>query len=94
VLPLAPEFVVPQDGTKKQDCEINAAKRWLTANGQMLADYRVVFIADDLYSHEPFLQKVLSIPATTKTLFFHSQIRELSCRCYGTIGMFPSQVPH
>ncbi|MFT4589582.1 MAG: hypothetical protein ACI8QF_003697 [Limisphaerales bacterium] len=23
--PLEPEFIVPQDGTEKQDCEINAA---------------------------------------------------------------------
>ncbi|MBW1698232.1 MAG: hypothetical protein JRK26_15700, partial [Deltaproteobacteria bacterium] len=27
VLPLAPEQISNQDGTKKQDCEINAAKR-------------------------------------------------------------------
>jgi hypothetical protein len=28
VIPLAPEFVQPQDGVAKQDCELNAAKRW------------------------------------------------------------------
>jgi hypothetical protein len=28
VLPLPPEFIVPQDGAQKQDCERNAAKRW------------------------------------------------------------------
>ena len=35
VLPLMPEFVARQDGAEKQDCERNAAKRWLatTANG-------------------------------------------------------------
>ena len=27
--PLSPEFITPQDGCKKQDCELNAAKRWL-----------------------------------------------------------------
>ena len=26
---LAPEFVQPQEGAAKQDCELNAAKRWL-----------------------------------------------------------------
>ncbi len=26
---LRPEFIVPQDGHDKQDCEINAAKRWI-----------------------------------------------------------------
>jgi hypothetical protein len=29
VVPLRPEFITPQDGQAKQDCEINAAKRWL-----------------------------------------------------------------
>ena len=30
VIPLEPEFVVPQDGHEKQDCETAAAKRWLS----------------------------------------------------------------
>lgn len=29
VLCLEPEFVLPQDGHEKQDCETAAAKRWL-----------------------------------------------------------------
>jgi hypothetical protein len=29
VIPLVPEFIVPQDGHDKQDCENTAAKRWL-----------------------------------------------------------------
>jgi ribosome biogenesis protein Tsr3 len=29
VISLAPEFIKPQDGAEKQDCELNAAKRWL-----------------------------------------------------------------
>ena len=33
VLPLMPEFIAPQDGAEKQDCERNAAKRWLSAHG-------------------------------------------------------------
>ncbi len=33
VVPLEPEFVVPQDGHDKQDCEIRAARRWLNAHG-------------------------------------------------------------
>src|SRR5271156_737294 len=31
VIPLEPEFIVPQDGVEKQDCENQAAKRWLAA---------------------------------------------------------------
>ena len=29
VIPLEPEFIVPQDGHKKQDCERVAGKRWI-----------------------------------------------------------------
>jgi hypothetical protein len=28
VVALFPEFIAPQDGAEKQDCERNAAKRW------------------------------------------------------------------
>ena len=34
VLPLPPEFIAPQDGAEKQDCERNAAKRWLGSTGR------------------------------------------------------------
>ncbi len=33
VIPLAPEFVRPQEGAQKQDRELNAAQRWLAASG-------------------------------------------------------------
>jgi len=33
VVPLPPEFVSAQDGQEKQDCELAAAKRWLTTWG-------------------------------------------------------------
>jgi hypothetical protein len=29
--PLEPEFIVPQDGHDKQDCESRAVRRWLAA---------------------------------------------------------------
>lgn len=32
VVPLRPEFTTPHDGAVRQDCEINAAKRWLRAH--------------------------------------------------------------
>lgn len=34
VIALAPEFVRPQDGSDKQDCELEAAKRWLQAHAK------------------------------------------------------------
>jgi hypothetical protein len=33
---LIPEYITPQDGHEKQDCETAAAKRWLGAYGPML----------------------------------------------------------
>ncbi len=29
IIPLVPEFVIPQDDHEKQDCENAAAKRWI-----------------------------------------------------------------
>ncbi|MHB8301392.1 MAG: hypothetical protein ACYDC6_00950 [Acidobacteriaceae bacterium] len=44
VLPLMPEFIAPQDGAEKQDCELSrrrAAKRWLIAHGERVAGSRL-----------------------------------------------------
>ncbi|WP_157237980.1 hypothetical protein [Desulfobacter curvatus] len=38
VLPLAPEPIKNTDGSKKQDCEINAGKRILHSNGSPQAE--------------------------------------------------------
>jgi hypothetical protein len=59
VIPLAPEFVQPQDGQTKQDCEINAAKRWLGRWGSEYASLGVTVLGDDLYCHEPFCRELL-----------------------------------
>lgn len=58
-IPLRPEFVVPQDGHDKQDCEIAASKRWIDANHALLSEVPTVMLGDDLYAHEPFCRKVL-----------------------------------
>jgi hypothetical protein len=50
VLPLPPEFIAPQDGAEKQDCERNAAKRWLARHGPAVAHLRPVFLGDDLFA--------------------------------------------
>ena len=57
VIPLPPEFVVPQDGSAKQDCEIRGASRWLDAWGGHYAPWGVTLLGDDLYAHEPFCKK-------------------------------------
>jgi hypothetical protein len=56
VLPLEPEFIVPQDGHDKQDCEIQAAKRWLDQHGAFYAQRGVTVLGDDLFSHQPFCE--------------------------------------
>ena len=42
VVPLAPEFIVKQDGAEKQDCERNAVKRWLDQHAARLKPLRPV----------------------------------------------------
>jgi hypothetical protein len=39
VVGLAPEFITPQDSHDKQDCELNAAQRWLQRHGPLMSDY-------------------------------------------------------
>ncbi|BBL77348.1 hypothetical protein [Methylomagnum ishizawai] len=58
VIPLAPEFVRPQDGADKQDCELNAAKRWLAGPGAEPALRGATLLGDDLYCHEPFCREL------------------------------------
>jgi hypothetical protein len=60
VIALAPEFVTPQDGAAKQDCELNAAKRWLAAHGTAFARLKTTVLGDDLYCHEPFCRELLA----------------------------------
>jgi hypothetical protein len=63
VLPLMPEFITPQDGAQKQDCERNAAKRWLMAHGERVADLRPVYLGDALFSCQPLAEEVLETGA-------------------------------
>jgi hypothetical protein len=58
VVPLEPEFIVPQDGAEKQDCENRAAKRWLAAHGPRYAALDPVYLGDDLFSRQPLCQAV------------------------------------
>lgn len=59
VLPLPPEFIRNTDGEKKQDCEQNAAKRWIKKHGK-LASMHVTVLGDDLYTHQPICQELLA----------------------------------
>lgn len=63
VIALPPEFVTPQDGHDKQDCELAAAGRWLAQWGAHYAARGMTALGDDLYCHQPFCEKVLALNA-------------------------------
>jgi hypothetical protein len=58
-IPLRPEFIIPQDGHLKQDCETAAAKRWLEKNADQYAPLKATLLGDDLYSRQPFCRRTL-----------------------------------
>jgi len=54
VIALPPEYIMPQDGQVKQDCERTAGKRWLRQHAAQIAPHGVTLLGDDLYSNQPF----------------------------------------
>jgi len=60
VLPLMPEFITPQDGAEKQDCERNGAKRWLQRHGGAMRELRPIYLGDALFSSQPMCAEVLA----------------------------------
>jgi hypothetical protein len=56
-IPLAPEFIVPQDGSNKQDCEINAGKRWIDDFRRRHKKISTTVLGDDLFSKQPMCEK-------------------------------------
>ena len=57
VISLEPEFIVPQDGHKKQDCENAAAKRWILKYSKRYIGATI--LGDDLYSRQPLCELIL-----------------------------------
>jgi hypothetical protein len=60
VIALPPEYIMPQDGHAKQDCEQMAGKRWIRHHAQALAPHHVTLLGDDLYSKQPFCALALA----------------------------------
>ncbi len=56
VISLAPEFISPQDGHDKQDCEIVAAKRWVMRHADLFEPGSITLLGDDLYSRQPMCE--------------------------------------
>jgi len=59
VIALPPEFLMPQDGHDKQDCERVAGKRWIDKHAKHVAPHGVTLLGDDLYSNQPFCELAL-----------------------------------
>ena len=61
VMPLAAEFIAPQHGAPKQDCERDAAKRWLVKHGANVADLRPIYLGDDLFACQPIAEAIRAV---------------------------------
>ena len=59
VITLPPEFITPQDGHEKQDCENTAAKRWLNEFGPLYKTLGITIVGDDLYCKQPLCELIL-----------------------------------
>jgi len=59
-VPLQPEFIAPQDGGEKQDCESRACRRWLAQHGATYASLKPIYLGDDLYSCQPICEAILA----------------------------------
>lgn len=76
VLPLPPEFIEPQDGQAKEDCEREAMKRWLNVWGQSYSKLKVTLLGDDLYACQPICEAVIH-----QGLHFIFTCKETTHRC-------------
>jgi hypothetical protein len=61
VISLTPEFITPQDGSEKQDCEQAAAKRWIQTHATWFKGVSVTVLGDDLYSRQPLCELCLKM---------------------------------
>jgi hypothetical protein len=56
VFPIACEAIVKQDGSTKNDCELNASKRLIPQIRKMLPDKEIITIFDALYINGPHIK--------------------------------------
>ena len=59
MLVLEPEFISPQDGHEKQDCERAAIKRWVQRNAERFSSGQYTLLGDDLYACQPICELFL-----------------------------------
>ena len=61
VIPFAPEPIVKQDGTRKNDCERNAAKRLLRQIRREHPHLKLIVVEDGLASNAPHIRELQSL---------------------------------
>lgn len=85
-VPLVPEFITPQDGHEKQDCENVAFKRWMGKHKENYKYLNPTILGDDLFSKQPTCDVVLKAgynfifvckPESHKTLYEYLSGAEL-----------------
>ena len=59
VIPIGVEPIQNTDGTKKQDCETNAAKRLIPRLREQFPKMGLIITGDDLFSRQPMVETVL-----------------------------------
>jgi hypothetical protein len=59
VFPVMGELIRNEDGNKKQDCELNAAKRWITKHAQEYSWLKPTLLGDDLFSNYPICKHIV-----------------------------------
>jgi len=60
VIPFAPELILKEDNDSKNDCELNAAKRFIGHFRREHPHLNVIIAADSLYSNGPCIQELRS----------------------------------
>ena len=61
VIPFMPEQISNSDGTTKQDCEMNAAKRMITKVREAFPQLGLIMGGDALFSKQPIIKDVLAL---------------------------------
>jgi hypothetical protein len=59
VMPLMPEPIIKQDGTEKNDCERNAAKRFISKLRQDHPHLKLIVTEDSLSSNAPHIRTLI-----------------------------------
>ena len=59
VLPVMGELIGNGDGSEKQDCERNAAKRWLLNHAEEYRWLKPTLLGDDLFSNYPLCKEIV-----------------------------------